>query len=81
MITFDRLTSTAELDAILALDDVCFHHPWTRADYERELLDPARCFLYVVRVGGTTVGYCSFWFNDAATPEINSLALPAALPI
>lgn len=61
MITFDRLTSTAELDAILALDDVCFHHPWTRADYERELLDPARCFLYVVRIDGVIVGYCSFW--------------------
>lgn len=61
MITFDRLTSTAELDAILALDDVCFHHPWTRVDYEREFQDPARCFLYVVRVAGTIVGYCSFW--------------------
>ena len=61
MITFDRLTSTAELDAILALDDVCFHHPWTRADYERELLDPGRSYLYVVRVAGAIVGYCSFW--------------------
>ena len=61
MITFDRLTSTAELDAELELDDVCFHHPWTRADYERELQDPARCFLYVVRVAGAIVGYCSFW--------------------
>lgn len=61
MTTVDRLTSTAELDAILALDDVCFHNPWTRADYERELQDPARCFLYVVRVEGAIVGYCSFW--------------------
>lgn len=61
MRSFDRLTSTAELDAILALDDVCFHRPWTRADYERELQDPGRCFLYVVRVDGAVVGYCSFW--------------------
>ena len=61
MITFDRLTTTAELDALLALDDVCFHRPWTRADYERELQDPARCFLYVVRRAGAIVGYCSFW--------------------
>ena len=28
---------------------VCFHRPWTRADYERELADPARCFLFVAR--------------------------------
>lgn len=61
MIAFDRLTSAAELDAILALDDVCFHRPWTRADYERELQDPARCFLYVARIDGAIVGYCSFW--------------------
>jgi len=61
MITCDRLTSAAELDAILALDDVCFHRPWTRADYERELQDPARCFVHVVRVDQAIVGYCSFW--------------------
>lgn len=61
MISFDRLTTAAELDAILALDEVCFHRPWTRAEYERELQDPARCFLMVVRVDGDIVGYCSFW--------------------
>lgn len=61
MTSFDRLTSDAELDAILALDDVCFQRPWTRADYERELQDPARCFLYVVRVDHAIAGYCSFW--------------------
>ena len=61
MMSFDRLTTSAELDAILALDAVCFHRPWTRGEYERELLDPARCFLYVVRVDGQIVGYCSFW--------------------
>jgi len=61
MTSFDRLTSAAELEAILALDAVCFHRPWTRADYERELQDSGRCFLYVVRVDGAIVGYCSFW--------------------
>lgn len=61
MTSFDRLTGTAELDAILALDAVCFHRPWTRGEYERELQDPDRCFLIVVRVDGVIVGYCSFW--------------------
>jgi len=61
MTSFERVTSPADLDAILALDEVCFHRPWTRAEYERELQDPARSFLYVVRVDGTVVGYCSFW--------------------
>ena len=62
MSRFGRLTSAQELDGILALDAVCFHRPWTRADYERELADPARCFLYVARdPAGQIVAYCSFW--------------------
>ena len=52
MVTFGRLTSAADLDGILALDALCFHRPWTRADYERELADPARCYLYVARDAG-----------------------------
>jgi ribosomal-protein-alanine N-acetyltransferase len=59
--TYERVTSLAGLDAILALDDLCFRRPWTRADYERELADPARCFLYVAKIGAITVAYCSFW--------------------
>lgn len=56
-----RLVSAAQLDAVLALDAVCFERPWTRADYERELADPARCFIYLAQIDGETVGYCSFW--------------------
>jgi ribosomal-protein-alanine N-acetyltransferase len=75
MVTFGRLTDPRELDAILALDALCFHRPWTRADYERELADPARCFLYVARTAeGRPVGYCSFWriFDEA---HINNFAV------
>lgn len=59
--TFARVTSADELDGVLALDDLCFHRPWTRAEYERELADPGRCFLYVARDGDATIAYCSFW--------------------
>lgn len=61
MTTFARLTDPRDLDAILALDDLCFHRPWTRAEYERELADPARCFIYTAAVDGAVVAYCSFW--------------------
>ncbi len=62
MVTFGRLTSPEDLDGLLALDELCFHRPWTRADYERELADPARCYLHVARDGhGAIVAYCSFW--------------------
>lgn len=72
--TFERLTSSDDLDGILALDEVCFNRPWTRADYERELADPARCFIFVARVEGRIVGYCSFWriFDEA---HINNFAV------
>ncbi len=72
--TFDRLTSSGDLDGLLALDEVCFHRPWTRADYERELTDPARCFLFVVRVDERIIGYCSFWriFDEA---HVNNFAV------
>jgi ribosomal-protein-alanine N-acetyltransferase len=72
---FDRVTTTGELDGILALDAVCFNRPWTRADYERELADPARCFLYAARIAeGRIVAYCSFWriFDEA---HINNFAV------
>jgi ribosomal-protein-alanine N-acetyltransferase len=77
MTAFERVTSTAGLDAIMELDSLCFHRPWTRADYERELADPARCFLYVAKVNGTTVAYCSFWrvFDEV---HINNFAVHPA---
>jgi [ribosomal protein S18]-alanine N-acetyltransferase len=72
--TFERLTSADDLDAILALDEVCFNRPWTRADYTRELADPARCFIFVARADGRLVAYCSFWriFDEA---HINNFAV------
>lgn len=77
-VTFGRLTDPREIDGILALDALCFHRPWTRADYERELADPARCFLYAARDdGGQLVAYCSFWriFDEA---HVNNFAVHPA---
>lgn len=61
MITFARLAAPADLDDVLALDALCFHRPWTRADYERELADPARCFIYLARRDGAAIAYVAFW--------------------
>ena len=71
---FDRVTSPADIDALMALDDLCFHRPWTRAEYERELADPARCVIHVARADGVVVAYCSFWriFDEA---HINNFAV------
>ena len=72
--TFERLESAGDIDGLMALDQVCFHRPWTRADYERELADPARCFIYVARPEGRIIGYSAFWriFDEA---HINNFAV------
>ncbi len=72
--TFERLTSSTDLDGLLALDEVCFHRPWTRADYDRELSDPARCFVFLAKVDARIIGYCAFWriFDEA---HVNNFAV------
>lgn len=78
MVTFARVTAVGEIDGILALDALCFHRPWTRADYERELADPARCFLFAARdADGQLVAYCSFWriFDEV---HVNNFAVHPA---
>ena len=78
---FERLVSPADLDGILALDEVCFHRPWTRADYERELADPARCYIYVARAEGRLIAYCSFWriFDEAQIKRWAQHRIPQVL--
>lgn len=85
--TFTRLTSHDALDGVLALDQVCFNRPWTRADYERELADPARCFIYVASIEGRIIAYCSFWRifdeihinNFAVHPDVRRRGIGRAL--
>lgn len=85
---FERLSGPADLDGVLEVDAACFNRPWTRADYERELAAPDRCFIEVARLPGTPVaGYCSFWRifdeihinNFAIRPEFRRQGLGAAL--
>jgi [ribosomal protein S18]-alanine N-acetyltransferase len=86
--TFARLTGPEDLDGVLAVDDACFTYPWTRADYERELAAPERCFIVVARAPGVRVAaYCSFWRifdeihinNFAVLPALRRQGLGAAL--
>lgn len=87
MITFARLATPADLDDVLALDALCFYRPWTRAEYERELADPSRCFIYLARRAGTAIAYCAFWRifdeihlnNVAVHPEWRRQGVGAAL--
>ncbi len=74
-VTFERLASPDDLDAVLALEEASFNNPTTREWYEGELQRPDVCFIYVLRTPGTPVaGFCAFWLViDQA--HINNLAV------
>ena len=76
--TFSRLTDPRDIDGVMAVDAACFHNPWTREDYLRELADTDRCWVVVARAAdGAIVGYCAFWriFDEV---HVNNFAvLPA----
>ena len=46
----------AHLDGVERLEQLCFVHPWQRADLEAQLTNPCACFLVAV-LGDKVVGY------------------------
>jgi ribosomal-protein-alanine N-acetyltransferase len=74
-VVVERLASAADLDGVLAIEAASFNNPTTREWYERELLRPEVCFIYVMRVADQPVaGFCAFW-RVAEQIHINNLAI------
>ncbi len=60
--TIEPLTSTADLDAVLAIEQASFTNPWTREMYLAELENEGVSYCYLARdASGAVVGFCSFW--------------------
>jgi len=71
----ERISSDADLDAILALEEASFNNPTTREWYEGELKRPDVCFIYVLRAPAHRVAaFCAFWLI-AEQAHINNLAV------
>lgn len=71
----DPLTSAADLDGVLAIEEASFTNPWTREMYLAELARPADAFCFVARDHlGAIVGFCSFW-RVVDEIHINNLAV------
>ena len=71
----ERLTSPADVEAVLAIEDASFTNPWTREMYLAELENQAVSYCYLAR--NTTrdvVGFCSFW-RVVDELHINNLAV------
>lgn len=71
----ERITTTADLDAVLEIEEASFNNPTTREWYERELERPEVCFIYVLRAPESpTAAFCAFW-RVADQAHINNLAV------
>jgi len=71
----ERLTTTADLDGVLAIEDASFNNPTTREWYEAELKRPEVCHIYVLRTPDCPVAaFCAFWRVDHQI-HINNLAV------
>ena len=69
------MTSLAEIDAILAVEEASFTNPWTREMYLAELDHEGVAFFYVARdAERRVIGFCSFW-RVLDELHINNLAV------
>jgi ribosomal-protein-alanine N-acetyltransferase len=93
IVTVDRLRDTADLDAVLTIEQASFNNPTTRAWYESELQRPDVCYVYLLRVSqqsgapAVVAGFCAFWRvidqihinNLAVHPDLRGRGLGTAL--
>ena len=73
--TIEPLTSTSEIEEVLAIEAASFTNPWTREMYLAELDNPSLSSCYLARrADGEVIGFCSFW-RVADELHINNLAV------
>jgi ribosomal-protein-alanine N-acetyltransferase len=71
----DPLSSSDEIDSIMAVEAASFFNPWTRAMYEAELRNEGVAFFFLARdKTDRVVGFCSFW-RILDELHINNLAV------
>jgi [ribosomal protein S18]-alanine N-acetyltransferase len=84
----EPLTSTDQIDDVLAVEQASFTNPWTREMYVSELANHGVSFCFVARSASREViGFCSFWRvldelhinNLAVLPEYRRHGVASAL--
>lgn len=72
---FELLTTTDQIDDVLAIEQASFTNPWTREMYLAEVENAGVSYCYLARDdGGRAVGFCSFW-RVVDELHINNLAV------
>jgi ribosomal-protein-alanine N-acetyltransferase len=76
--TIEPLSSMADLDAVLEIEEASFTSPWTREMYLAELENLGVSHLYLARGSeGRVLGFCSFW-HVLDELHVNNLAVAPA---
>jgi [ribosomal protein S18]-alanine N-acetyltransferase len=84
----EPLSSSEEIDAVLAVEEASFTSPWTRDMYLAELENRTVSYCYLAKnADGRVVGFCSFWRvldelhinNLAVLPEERRAGIGSAL--
>jgi ribosomal-protein-alanine N-acetyltransferase len=83
----EPVTSPAQIDAVLAIEEESFSNPWTREMYLSELENPGVSFCFLARDEGGPIGFCSVWRvldelhinNLAVIPERRRTGVASAL--
>ena len=71
----ERISSLADLDGVLEIEEASFVHPTTREWYESELQRPDVCFIFVLRTADQPVAaFCALW-KVVDQVHINNLAV------
>jgi ribosomal-protein-alanine N-acetyltransferase len=73
--TIEPLTTVAEVDDVVAIEEASFTNPWTREMYVAELDKPDVSYCYLARnPDRRVIGFCSFW-RVVDELHINNLAV------
>lgn len=72
-----RRMQTADIDAVLVVENQAFATPWSRAAFESELNDNDLSHYLVVLDGSHIIGYAGFWLVVDEAHVTNIALLPA----
>ena len=84
----EAVTTEAQIDDVLVIEEAAFTSPWTRAMYLAELENHGVSFCFLARDDdGRAVGFCSVWRvadelhinNLAVLPEVRRRGIGSAL--
>ena len=75
------------LEDVLKVEEECFHIPWTRRDFEREIKENNMAIYKVALVDGRVAGYAGMWHvvtegqitNVAVSPEFRRMGVGEGL--